>query len=163
MAEQTPSADASALDALMQLPIGELLGRDHLAQLASIARLEDYPADTSLFAAGDAADDLWMLISGRVCLSIEIPGQESAMVAALSRGDMLGWTALRGWSEAIPRTAAARVTKPARAMRFSGAELRELCDLDHELGFYIMRHAFEVVMQALADSRMQLLDVYGSR
>lgn len=147
-----------ALAALRELPIGQVLGSDHLERLARIACVEDYVVGTTLFAAGDAAATLWMLLFGRVCLSLQAPGREPTELAALSRGDILGLAALHGRR---PRSAGARVTKPSRALKFVGVELRELCESDHELGYYMMRHAFEIAVQALGDCRVQLLDVYG--
>lgn len=152
---------ALVLAELARLPIGSALGHDHLARMAEIGSVEQFAGDACLFRAGEPASELRIVVSGRVSLTHAIPGQPPMIVAALSRGDMLGWSALQGWAEASTWSASATASKPTTCLRFPGEQLRELCDLDHELGFYVMRHAFEVVARRLRDCRVQLLDVYG--
>ncbi|MEZ4380068.1 MAG: cyclic nucleotide-binding domain-containing protein [Nannocystaceae bacterium] len=151
----------AALESLLPLPIGEALGEAALAELAAIGRLVDHPAQAVLCAHGDAAEALQVLLSGRVSLTLEVPGRAAMTVAALSRGDVLGWSALSGWAATSTWTMTARVTKACRCLVLPGAALRELCERDHELGFHLMRYAFEVVAQRLEDARVQMLDMYG--
>ena len=40
-------------------------------------------------------------------------------------------------------------------------QLLELCELDHDLGYRVMSHAFEMVARDLSDCRVRLLDIYG--
>jgi CRP-like cAMP-binding protein len=146
---------------LARLPIGEVLGREHLGRMAGIGRVESFPAGACVFRQGEPALDLRVLVSGRIALTLDVPGKAPMMVTALSRGDLLGWSALQGWAAPSKWTATAMASKPTVCLRFSGSGLRELCELDHELGFYVMRHAFEVVSRRLTDCRVQVLDVYG--
>ena len=157
---QSPDTDR-ILAELTQLPLGEVLGRDHLARMARIGAIEQFSAAACLFREGDPALDLRFVVSGRVSLTLEVPGRSPTVVASLSRGDLLGWSALQGWSSPSTWSASATASKATVCLRFPGADLRELCELDHELGFYVMRHAFEVVSRRLRDCRVQLLDVYG--
>jgi CRP/FNR family cyclic AMP-dependent transcriptional regulator len=157
---QGPDTDR-ILAELAQLPLGELLGRDHLARMARIGVIEQFSAAACLFREGDPALDLRFIVSGRVSLTLEVPGRAPKIVASLGRGDLLGWSALHGWTSPSSWSASATASKPTMCLRFAGAALRELCELDHELGFYVMRHAFEVVSRRLQDCRVQLLDVYG--
>ena len=151
----------AALESLLPLPIGEALGEAFLAELAAVGSLVDHPAEAVLFARGDTAEDLQVLLSGRVSLTLEVPGRAAMTVAALSRGDVLGWSSLSGWAATTTWTMTARVTKACRCLVLPGAALRELCERDHELGFRVMRFAFEVVAQRLEDARVQMLDMYG--
>lgn len=158
------SADENSqqlLAELARLPIGAALGAEHLARLAGIGRQESFPAGSCVFRQGEPALDLRVLVSGRVALTLEAPGKAPMMLTALSRGDLLGWSALQGWAAASKWTATAVASKPTVCLRFSGADLRALCEADHELGFAVMRHAFEVVSHRLTDCRVQVLDVYG--
>jgi CRP-like cAMP-binding protein len=162
MSDDSNPHRASVLAELAELPVGAVLGRDHLERLAQIGAVEELPVGTSLFRQGAPADKLRLVVSGRISLAFEIPGGEPMVLGALSRGDMLGWSALRGWAEPSRWTASASASKASRVLSFPGPELRELCEQDHELGFYMMRHAFEIVARRLADCRVRLLDVYGS-
>ncbi|MFO7562364.1 MAG: cyclic nucleotide-binding domain-containing protein [Enhygromyxa sp.] len=159
---QPPKADTElVLAELAQLPIGETLGRDHLARLAQIGSIERFSAATCLFREGEPALDLRLIVSGRVSLTLEVPGRAPMIVASLSRGDLLGWSALQGWAGPSTWSASAMSSKASVCLRFPGAGLRELCEADHELGFCLMRHAFGVVGRRLRDCRVQLLDLYG--
>jgi CRP-like cAMP-binding protein len=147
---------------LAQLPIGQVLGRDHLERVARIATLETYPAGSCVFRQGTPARTLRLVLSGRISLTLDVPGAVPMMVGALSRGDLLGWSALRGEDEPAKWTATASASKASRLLCVPRAKLRKLCELDHELDLYLMRHAFDIVTRRLADCRLQLLDVYGA-
>ncbi len=147
---------------LLRLPIGEALGRGHLERLAALGQLESLAQGEELFHEGAPAQVLRIIVDGRVALELAVPGRAPLIVAALSRGDLLGWSALLGGGRgAAEWTTSARAAKPSHCLRFDAAALRELCELDHELGYYVMRHAFEVVAQRLADARVHMLDLYG--
>jgi CRP/FNR family transcriptional regulator, cyclic AMP receptor protein len=155
-----PPDTALVLAELERLPIGEALGHVHLARLAALGSFEQLTASTCLFRRGEPARELRLVLSGRISLTLEAPGQQPVIVAALSRGDMLGWSALHtdaSW------TASATASKASSCLRFPGAPLRELCERDRELGYCVMRHAFEVVSRRLGDCRVQLLDVFGTQ
>jgi CRP-like cAMP-binding protein len=153
---------SEVLDELLRLPIGEVLGRAHLERLAALGCIESHPHGAVIFHEGEAAELLRIVVEGRISLELTMPGRAAMQIAALSRGDLLGWSALLGRGDAAVRwTNTARASKACRCIALDARALRELCELDHELGYYVMRHAFEVVAQRLADARVQLLDLYG--
>lgn len=92
---------------LARLPIGEALGREHLGRMAGIGRVEAFPAGSCVFRQGEPARDLRVLVSGRVALTLDVPGKAPMMLTALSRGDLLGWSALQGWAAPSKWTATA--------------------------------------------------------
>lgn len=153
---------SEVLAELLRLPIGEVIGRGHLERLAAIGGVERFEQGAAIFGEGEPADVLRIVVDGRIALELGAPGRPPISVAALSRGDLLGWSALLGRAgSSVPWSTTARATKPSHCLAFDGSALRELCEFDHELGYYVMRHAFEVVAQRLTDARVQLLDLYG--
>ena len=154
----TSPGKGSQLATLEELPIAEVFEPDQLARIASLVEALDCDADAALFEPGDDADALFVVLSGRVSLTMQVPGREPTIVASLSRGDIFGWEALR--SEAV-RTTTARASKATRCLRCDGDALRRQCELDHELGYRIMSHAFDIVVGELSNTRVQLLDIYG--
>lgn len=147
---------------LLCLPIGKELGRAHLERLAALGVVERHEQDSVLFHEHEPADVLRIIIDGRIALELAVPGRAPMIVAALSSGDLLGWSALLRRSSA-EWTATARAAKTTHCLAFPGAAVRSLCELDHELGYHVMQHAFEVVAQRLADARVNMLDLYGGR
>ena len=75
---------------------------------------------------------------------------------SLRAGELLGWSALLR----RPRVATARVVRDARLLRFPASPLLELCELDHDVGYALLRVAFEEVAERLHHTRLQLLDIF---
>lgn len=153
-----PPGKSPHLAKLEQLPLAEVFEPSHLELLAQIASQEDYAAETTLFRPGDQAQWFYAVVSGRVSLTLQVPGRAPTIVASLSRGDLFGWEALRVDSR---RDITAVASKATQCLRCSGAALRELCELDHELGYRVMSHAFDRVARDLSDCRVRLVDMYG--
>lgn len=161
---EPPADDARArvvLEELQRLPICGPMHRCDprgLAAMARLGRVITVAEGAPLFTARQPAHELFFVVSGRVALYIERPGADARTVGSASRGDMVGWSALR---EGEVWNLSARATKPTRCLAFDGAELRELCERDPTFGFCLMRYVFEVVAQDLVETRMQLLDIYA--
>ncbi|MBX3274354.1 MAG: cyclic nucleotide-binding domain-containing protein [Sandaracinaceae bacterium] len=129
------------------------------AKLAAIAAVEPLPAGATIFEEGDPAGDLYVVLDGRITLSVRIPGEPERSILSLREGELLGWSALLGRK----RVATARVVLPSQVLRLRRSELLELCEMDHDIGYVIMRQAFEEMADRLLATRLQLLDVFGPR
>lgn len=158
-----PSA-ASILDELRDLPLCdemESCSPGGLQALAPLGRIDKHATDEVLFHSGERNDGLRFVIHGRVALYLSDPSGDDHTVGTASKGDLLGWSALRG-PEAT-WTVSARATRGTRCLVFPGQAVRALCDQDRAFGYCLMRYAFECVAGRLKDARLQLLDVYGER
>jgi CRP/FNR family cyclic AMP-dependent transcriptional regulator len=152
------SPASRVLEELQRLPIAAELGKTRLERLAEVARLEEYPAGTLLFREGEPADDPRIIISGLVSLMINVPHQGEMVVNTVSDGELLGFSALLSrhrWRSS------ARVSQTTRCLRFDGEGLRALMELDHELGYQVLRVAFRVATERMGDGFLQILDVFG--
>jgi CRP/FNR family cyclic AMP-dependent transcriptional regulator len=139
---------------LRNLEFWERLGADHLERLAGIARRQEVEADIELFREGAPADKVYFVIWGRVALSIDVPGRGSLEVGMVAPGELLGWSGLLGertWATT------ARAVKSSSLLVFPGPALTEMCGLDHEVGYYVMRSAFASVSRRLHETRLQLV------
>ena len=153
-----PPGKSSLLASIEELPLAEQLSPKHLEHLAGVCVLVDFAEEAELFVPGDEADSIYLVISGRVSLVMEVPGREPTIVASFSRGDLFGWEALRADSV---RSTIARASKATRCLRCPSDALRQLCELDHDFGYRVMSHAFDIVAAGLSDCRVRLLDIYG--
>jgi CRP-like cAMP-binding protein len=154
----TPPDQARVLTELQRLPIAEELGKTRLERMAEVARLEEYSPGTLLFREGEPADDPRIIISGLISLMINVPHQGEMVVNTVSDGELLGFSALLSrhrWRSS------ARVSQTTRCLRFQGEALRQLMEMDHELGYQILRVAFRVATQRMGDGFLQILDVFG--
>ncbi len=155
-------SSASVLEELNKLPL-----RDHiepcslggLEQLAPLGRFEDHAKEDVLFNIGQPADALRFIVAGRVALYVSDPRGQTHIVGTASKGDMLGWSALR--SPTATWTVSARATRDTRCLVFPADDVRALCERDKPFGYCLVRYVFEGVARRLTDARLQLLDVYG--
>ncbi len=136
------------------------LDDQRLAKIAALFTPLTIPAGIELLHEGEPADHLYILLQGRVSLSVSIPGkaQHEAVVSTLSKGQLVGWSAL------LPNStwqASVRSLKPCRLLSIPSTSVRELCEQDHEIGYRLMKNALASVGQRLADSRLQALDIFG--
>ncbi len=158
MEGSSPAALMKVLEELQRLPIAEELGKTRLERMAGLAVLEDYAAGKLLFREGEPADDPRIIISGLVSLMVNVPHKGEMVVNTVSDGELLGFSALLSrhrWRSS------ARVSRATRCLRFDGARVRELMELDHELGYQLLKVAFRVATDRMGDGFLQILDVFG--
>lgn len=150
--------DRATPEELRWLPLCKGLDDAQLAALANLARIETAGEGSVVLQQGDAANELRVVLSGRIAVSLAVAGRDDALVTTLSPGDLLGFSALLPDSRWV---ASARATKPTRMVVISRDEIMQLCERDHEIGYRVMRNALAVVSLRLHDTRVQLLDIFG--
>lgn len=123
----------SDLDALVEPARSEVL-----ASMAEVA----LPADVPVFSQGDAADALYVIVSGAVSVLLKIEGLDApAEVAALGPGKLFGEIALLDGS---PRAATIATKEPTMLLRLESATFAELLEAFPDI---------ERVLRAVAASR----------
>lgn len=150
--------NARVLEELSRVPLAQDLGKSRLQKMAEIARIEEYDPGKVLFRQGEPADHPRFVLSGLVSLVVNVPHKGEIVVATVSEGELLGWSALLPnyrWSSS------ARTARATRCIVFDGPALRELIELDHELGYQVLRVAFHVAASRLGDQFLQALDMFG--
>ena len=128
------------------------VGEQRLAATAGeLARREENEAGSTLYELGDAADDLYVLESGRVEFLI---GREERATAAgfmLRKGEVFGWNALlenqpsRIASAHLPREVGGAA--PERQGKFS-----RILEADPASGFHVMRKLSNLITRYLTPS-----------
>jgi len=151
-----PSADlAAALYVLIaQQPFFKGLNTEQLQLLAASALEMKFETGAILFEEGSPANRFYLILTGRVELSVEMEDRNVIPVQTLGPGDDLGWSWL------FPPYCmhfTARALEPTTTIFFYGTRLREQCDQDHELGFQIMRRIAEVATQSLRATQRRLM------
>jgi hypothetical protein len=54
------------------------------------------------------------------------------------------------------------VIEPLRAVEVDGRKLREECEVDHDLGYELLKRFAFLIGRRLESTRIQLMDLYGS-
>jgi CRP-like cAMP-binding protein len=112
-----------------------------------------------LFHEGQSADQFYLIRQGHVALELAAPGRGAIMIQTLAEGEIVGISWL------IPPyrwTNDARAIDLVRAIAIDGACLRRKCEVDHDLGYEMMKRFVPILVQRLQATRLQILDVYGA-
>lgn len=134
------------------------LDDNQLASVSSIARFMGVPAGALLLQEGDPADSVRVIVKGRVSLTINVPGRKDRTVTTLSKGHLLGWSALIPGSLWV---ASATALKPCLVVELPASKLLDLCERDFELGYHLMKNAMAAVAERLSETRLLVLDMFG--
>jgi CRP/FNR family cyclic AMP-dependent transcriptional regulator len=136
------------------LPSGDV------ALIAGCGANVHYAENDMVFREGDPADHFYLIRHGRVALEIASPDRGPLTVLTVGAGDVVGWS----WLVPPYRMSCdARAFEPVRATQFDGACIRRKCEEDPRLGYELLKRFAGVIGQRLRATRLQVLDVYGTR
>ena len=145
--------------ALADLPLLEGATEQDLDRLAGWAGPSRFASGELLLRRGDAADRLYVVLEGRVALSIHAPGRGDLTVETLGRGDVVGVS----WAMPPYRWGLdARALEDVRALSINGDRLRDLLEGDDPLGTVVLRGVTRILGDRLHATRHRLIDLYDS-
>jgi len=127
--------------------------------LAGCATNVRYQADEVLCREGEEANIFYMIREGHVAIESFLPGQGKVSIQTLGPGEVFGWS----WI--IPPYTYdfdARVLEPSRIIALDAVCLRQKCEDDVALGYDLLRRFSAVMVARLRETRMRLLDLYGT-
>lgn len=126
--------------------------RKALAQIASEVHCE---VGFTFFEEGEAADALYLLLSGSVDLYFNVLTErdKEILIGEVNPGEPFAISALIP-PHILQHTA--RADKPCHALKLDARALRSLCEKDTLLGYILMRHVTEAAMERLHFTRIQL-------
>jgi CRP-like cAMP-binding protein len=151
--------DVSALrEVFQELRFTAEMHESVLDRLAPAAEIRNYPARAVIFREGARNGDFFLVRQGRVALQMNVPGRGQVTILTVGPGEMLAWSALISEGQ---MTATAMAMDGVQLVVASGAELRELCEKDHEFGYHLMRRMSKALAQRLLATRLQLLDTFS--
>ncbi|QEG33780.1 Crp/Fnr family transcriptional regulator [Bythopirellula goksoeyrii] len=131
-----------------------------LEEVAKICREVEIPQRTVIFEEYDRAKEVYIILSGQVSLAICEPKQSCRQIAIVGEGELVGWSALLGRTR-LSDTAS--TLTPVKALVFEGNELSKFCTDHPTFGFEFMRRAASALALRLSGTRLQLLEMCGSR
>ncbi|TWU29749.1 Crp/Fnr family transcriptional regulator [Bythopirellula polymerisocia] len=133
---------------------------EDLEEVAKICREVELPQRTVIFEEYDRAKEVYIILSGQVSLAICEPKQSCRQIAIVGDGDLVGWSSLLGRTR-LSDTAS--TLTPVKALVFDGSELSKFCNDHPSFGFEFMRQAASAMALRLSGTRLQLLEMCGSR
>ena len=147
--DPAPAVPASWFTAGLSPEIGD--------RLAALAHRERYAAGDVLLREGEPADELGIVVTGRVALRVRVPERGSVTVLTVEPGDIVGWSAV------VPphrSTSTAIAVVPTEVLAFAGEPLRRALEADLALAAAFYPRVLRAVARRLGGTRLQLLDVF---
>ena len=131
-----------------------------LRKIAAVSWKVNYAQGASVYEAGDKADDICIIVSGRIEHALEPGVNARRPVQTLGPGDVFGWAALM---EKFPhRLAMAKAVEPAEIVRINGDELLRLLESDPDAGDVVMSRFATMITRdyTVPDQIAQLRTIY---
>lgn len=132
---------------------------EDLEEIAKICHEIKLPPGLVIFEEYDRASEVYIILSGKVSLSICEPKKTCQQIAIVGDGELVGWSALLGKTR-LSDTAS--TITPVEAVVFNGAELSKFCTDHPAFGVEFMRRAASAMALRLTGTRIQLLEMCGS-
>lgn len=135
------------------------LGDSDLALVAGCAREADYASGDYLAREGQLAAEFFLVLEGRVAISLPAPHGERLVVETLDEGELAGWSWLLPphiWMYDVC------AVSPVKVLVMDGWCLRGKCDADPRLGYDLMQRFSRLMATRLAAARMQMMDLYNA-
>jgi toluene monooxygenase system ferredoxin subunit len=144
--------DSIYIQSKSALDVGDLFtgaSEATLAELAALARREEYDGGATIYAVGDPADDFFVLDSGRVEFRIGRDERTSPAGFMLRKGEVFGWAALL---DSHPRRiASARCEEPSAVLRIDGKRTLATLAADPASGYLVMKRLSALIARYLAE------------
>jgi CRP-like cAMP-binding protein len=128
--------------------------------VAGCGQMAAYKAGEFLFKTGGEAEHFFLVRHGKLALELQAPGKPEFRFETVGEGEVVGWSWL---FEPHKWQFDARAVDDVSVVKFDGKCLRGKCDADPKLGYDIMKRFSRVLVQRFADTRLQLIDVYGKQ
>lgn len=132
------------------------LSPKHLQLLAAEAMPAEFKAGELILEEGGPANRFYLIRSGKV--ELQSPADldhDPIAIETIESGCVLGWSWL------FPPYCwhfEARTVTPIKAIFFYGTRLREQCEVDHELGYELMKRVAAVIVERLQHTRRRLVE-----
>lgn len=144
---------------LKQNPWFQALDPAHYLKMVGIASVTSWSEGQIVFGEGDHVDLLYLIVEGRVALEMYIPDRGRRTILTVGPDEVFGWSAVTPTLRT--RMASARAVTKTRAIAFDSQALREACEEDHDLGYFVYRRLTNIIAGRLSATRLQLIDMYA--
>jgi CRP/FNR family cyclic AMP-dependent transcriptional regulator len=124
-----------ALELLAKVHMFEGLQPAYLKRIAAIGAHERHEAGTTIFAEGAVGDKMYLIASGAVRISREVPGMGEEALAVLRPGNYFGEMALIDDS---PRSADAKAHETTEVFVIRKEDLEDLLFVDRDLAYDLL-------------------------
>jgi len=144
---------------LRNVPLFSLLPEGQLLLLTQVLSRKAYPRNSTVIAAGDPTDALYIVISGRLKVIMSDSEGREVILANLSQGEFFGEM---GLIDQAPRSATVTTIEPCELLTITRTDFAKCLQGNFELSMNVMRGLVKRLREA--DKKigsLALMDVYG--
>lgn len=143
-------------DILKSVSIFSGLDQNEIHRVAEICTERCYHEGEIIFIEHTEGDELFVILEGEVSISLELTSEEDAMpLVSLRNGDVFGELSVVDDS---PRSATARASSSCRTLVIDKKAFDSLMEIDHDLGFKVMRNLARLVSKRVRNANQKILD-----
>lgn len=147
-------------DALQTVPYLLDLNRHQLQKLAGISELIEIKPGETPIREGTSLDFLYILLEGEIRVEIFVPTMGQVETSQLGPYDILGWSAMA--PVVRQRTGTTTAINTCRMIRIPSKQLCQLCEDDHDIGFYFYRRLLNTTARSFLTTRLRLMQFIAS-
>jgi CRP-like cAMP-binding protein len=142
---------------LKRIELFKGLEDESLEVIASFCEQREFDANATLFRADEAADEMFVLLSGRVVLTVPISVfmvEREMQIESKGPGELLGWSGL------VPPhkyTLTATAAEPGEVIAIGSEALLRYCEEHPDGGYTIMSNVARIIGDRLAQVKALLL------
>lgn len=132
------------------------LTEDQFEMLVPSAEVVSVPKDKNLFAVGQEAKDIYVLLEGKLSIQVKLSSRPETVgiVVLQNRGQLVGWSGLMGSSH---YTAAGLCLEESSLLRVNGKALMEVLESNPCTGFLVMREISKVISNRIRNLQSVVL------
>jgi len=131
------------------------LSAESTHQLLEVAEFRSIEYDEVVFAEGAQNASLYLILTGRIQVESLIPGHGMLPIYFAEPLDVIGWSSLTPVVRHNP--CCARGLEKSRLLAFQAKKLEYFCEINHDLGYIIMRRLANIVASSMLNHRLKLL------
>ena len=124
-----------AVEMLSKISLFSALQPSYLRRIANLGIEEDYPLSALIFKEGAPGDKMYLILSGAVRISRQVPGMGEEALAVLRAGTHFGEMAL---IDDFPRSADARAHEACRLFVVRKEDMEDLLFVDRDLAYDLL-------------------------
>ena len=144
---------------LKAVPLFASLPEEQLRMLATVVTRRSAPRSSTIMAAGDATDSLFIVLSGRLKVMMSDSDGKEVILAILGPGEFFGEM---GLIDDEPRSASVVTLEPCELLSVAKRDFRKCMAENFEMSMAVMRGLVRRLREADRKiGSLALLDVYG--
>jgi CRP/FNR family cyclic AMP-dependent transcriptional regulator len=124
-----------AVELLSKISLFSALQPNYLRRIANLGIEEDYPLNAVIFKEGAQGDKMYLILSGAVRISRQVPGMGEEALAVLRAGTHFGEMAL---IDDFPRSADAVAHEACRLFVVRKEDMEDLLFVDRDLAYDLL-------------------------